>query len=145
MYVYTLVPVHLATDVPALLNPGQGGACCLQGTQQRVRYAVNYYYYHVLYVTKKLLSIEEPNFITEIRSIEERDLLGHALIQEVLNAWEKRVTKVAKTVIGEKTVVCGRSIRWWDEEIQSTTIITTRENTVDQCVMAGMVSQPVPA
>ena len=37
---------------------------------------------------KKALSIEEPNFITEIRSIEERDLHGHALIQEVLNAWE---------------------------------------------------------
>ena len=49
----------------------------------------------LLYVTKKLLTIEEPNFITEIRSIEERDLHGHA--------------KVAKTVIGEKTVVvCGR-------------------------------------
>ena len=71
----------------------------------------------LLYVTKKPLSIEEHNFITEIRSIEERDLHGHALIQEVLNAWEKRVTKVAKTVIREKTVVCWRSTRWWDEEI----------------------------
>ena len=67
---------------------------------------------------KKALSIEEPNFITDIRSIEERDLHGHALIQEVLNAWEKHVTKVAKTVIGEKTVVCGRSTRWCDEEIK---------------------------
>ena len=67
---------------------------------------------------RKALSIEEPNFITEIRSIEERDLHGHALIQEVLNAWDKRVTKVAKTVTGEKTVVCGRSSRWWDEEIK---------------------------
>ena len=67
---------------------------------------------------KKTLSIEEPNFIKEIRSIEERDLHGHALIQEVLNSWGKRVTKVAKTVIGEKTVVCGRSTKWWDEEIK---------------------------
>ena len=75
----------------------------------------------LLYVTKKLqksLSIEEPNFIKEIKSIEERDLHGHALIQEVLNSWGKRVTKVAKTVIGEKTVVCGRSTKWWDEEIK---------------------------
>ena len=63
---------------------------------------------------KKALSIEEPNFIKEIRSIEERDIHGHALIQEVLNSWEKRVTKVAKTVIGEKTVVCGRLTKWWD-------------------------------
>ena len=42
---------------------------------------------------KKALSIEEPNFIKEIRSIEERDLHGHALIQEVFNSWGKRVTK----------------------------------------------------
>ena len=38
---------------------------------------------------KKALSIEESTFITEIRSIEERDLHGHALIQEVLNSWGK--------------------------------------------------------
>ena len=67
---------------------------------------------------KKALSIEEPNFIKEIRSIEESDIHEHALIQEVLNSWEKRVTKVAKSVIGEKTVVCGRSTKWWDEEIK---------------------------
>ena len=72
----------------------------------------------LLYVTKKLLSIEEPNFVKEIRSIEEKDLHGHALIQEVLNSWKKRVTKVAKSVIGEKTVVSGRSTRWWDEKIK---------------------------
>ena len=63
-------------------------------------------------------NIEEPNFINETRSIEERDLHGHALIQEVLNSSEKRVTKIAKTVIGEKKVVCGRSTKWWDEEIK---------------------------
>ena len=51
---------------------------------------------------QKGLSVEEPNFITEIRSIEERDLHGHALIQEVLNAWGKCVKKIALTVIGEK-------------------------------------------
>ena len=67
---------------------------------------------------KKALSIEEPNFIKEIRSIEESDIHGHALIQVVLNSWEKRVTKVARSVIGEKTVVCGRSTKWWDEEIK---------------------------
>ena len=67
---------------------------------------------------KKALSIEEPNFIKEIRSIEESDIHGHALIQEVLNSWEKRVTKVAKSVIGEKTVVCGRSTKWWMKKLK---------------------------
>ena len=30
----------------------------------------------------------------------------------------RRVTTVAKKVIGEKTVVCRRSTRWWDKEIK---------------------------
>ena len=72
----------------------------------------------VIRYKKASLSIEESNFITKIRSIDERDLRGHVLIQEVLNACGKRVTKVAKKVIGEKTIVCGSSSRWWDEEIK---------------------------
>ena len=44
-------------------------------------------------VNFKSLSIEESNFRTEIRSIEERDLHGHSLIQEVLNEWEKHVQR----------------------------------------------------
>ena len=31
---------------------------------------------------------------------------------------KKHVTKLAKTFIGAKTVVCGRSTRWWDKEIK---------------------------
>ena len=69
---------------------------------------------------KKALSMEESNFTTEIRSIEESDLRGHALIHEVCLMHGKNVLQsVAKKVIGEKTVVCGRSTRWWDEEIKS--------------------------
>ena len=44
---------------------------------------------------KKPLSIDESNFTTEIRSIEEGGFHGHALIHEVLSAWEKLVTRVA--------------------------------------------------
>ena len=69
-----------------------------------------------LYITKKL-SIDKSNFTTEIRSIEKRGFHGHALTHEVLSAWEKWVTRVARSVIGEKTVVC-RSASWWDEEIK---------------------------
>ena len=32
--------------------------------------------------------------------------------------WGKRVTKVAKSVIGEKVVVCVRSTSWWGEDIK---------------------------
>ena len=30
----------------------------------------------------------------------------------------KTCYKITKKVIGEKTVVCGRSTRWWDVEIK---------------------------
>ena len=52
---------------------------------------------------QKPLSIDESNFTSEIRSIEKRGFHGHVLFHEVLSAWEKRVTKVTKSVIGEKT------------------------------------------
>ena len=32
--------------------------------------------------------------------------------------WENIVNKVAKSVIGEKMIVCGRAARWWGNEIK---------------------------
>ena len=36
---------------------------------------------------------------------------GHSLISEVLQEWEGIVNRVAKSEIGEKVIVCGRSTR----------------------------------
>ena len=33
--------------------------------------------------------------------------------------WESIVNRVAKNVVGEKAIVCGRAVRWWDDEIKT--------------------------
>ena len=39
---------------------------------------------------------------------------GHDLVSEVLREWESIVNRVAKTVVGDKMIVCGRAARWWN-------------------------------
>ena len=41
---------------------------------------------------------------------------GESLVQEVVHEWEDIVNRVAKSVVGEKTIVCGKSARWWDND-----------------------------
>ena len=42
-----------------------------------------------------------------------------------MSEWEEVVSRVARDVIGKKRIVCGRSVRWWDEEL--------REMVIDRC------------
>ena len=44
----------------------------------------------------------------------ERGMKGHSLVSEVLQEWKGIVNRVAKSVVGEKMVVCGRSAGWWE-------------------------------
>ena len=37
----------------------------------------------------------------------------------VLADWESIVNEVAKAVVGEKLIVCGRAARWWDAEVKA--------------------------
>ena len=39
-------------------------------------------------------------------------------VRKALSEWEKVVSRVARDVIGKKRIVCGRSVRWWDEEMR---------------------------
>ena len=43
---------------------------------------------------------------------------GDPLVQEVVHELEDIVNRVAKSVVGEETIVCGKSARWWDNEIK---------------------------
>lgn len=36
----------------------------------------------------------------------------------VLEEWECIVNRVAKAKVGKKVIVCGRSVRWWDNEVK---------------------------
>ena len=43
---------------------------------------------------------------------------GYDLVNEVIMEWENIVNRVAKGEVGEKMIVCGRTARWWDNEIK---------------------------
>ena len=43
---------------------------------------------------------------------------GNGLVSAVVEEWEQVVKKVARAEVGEKVVVCGRAVRWWDDEIK---------------------------
>ena len=44
---------------------------------------------------------------------------GRELVSEVLEDWESIVNRVTKAEVGEKEVVCGGDVRWWDNEIKA--------------------------
>ena len=44
---------------------------------------------------------------------------GNELVEGVLKEWENIVNRVARDTVGEKVIVCGRSVRWWDDEIKA--------------------------
>ena len=52
-----------------------------------------------------------------IREKINKGLKGHALVGEVLREWESIVNKVRGSW-GEKMIVCGKSVRWWESEVK---------------------------
>ena len=47
-----------------------------------------------------------------------KGLKGQALVGEVLREWECIVNRVVKSEVGEKMIVCGKSVRWWNSEVK---------------------------
>ena len=39
--------------------------------------------------------------------------------------WEKVVDKAASITLGYKLVICGRSVRWWNEELRQLVSVIT--------------------
>ena len=60
---------------------------------------------------QKALQAEVLGF-TECYQKVESGMKGDPLVQDVLHEWEDIVNRVAKSVVLEKTIVCGR---WWDK------------------------------
>ena len=46
-------------------------------------------------------------------------MVGSTLVMNVLADWESIVNEVAKAVVGEKLIVCGRAARWWNAEVKA--------------------------
>ena len=61
---------------------------------------------------QKALQAEVLGFTESASQKVESGMKGEPLAQE----WEDIVNRVAKSVVGEKMIVCSKSSRWWDNE-----------------------------
>ena len=67
---------------------------------------------------KEALKGEVEAFSESIRERVSEGMRGSWLVNAALEQWEQVVKKVASTEVGEKVIVCGRAVRWWDDEIK---------------------------
>ena len=67
---------------------------------------------------QEALKAEVHNFSESIKHKIEMGMKGYDLVKGALDEWESIVNKVAKREIGDKVIMCGRSARWWDNEIK---------------------------
>ena len=65
------------------------------------------------------LQAEVSRFSESIQSKVASGMVGSTLVMNVLADWESIVNEVAKAVVGEKLIVCGRAARWWDAEVKA--------------------------
>ena len=65
------------------------------------------------------LQAEVSRFSESIQSKVASGMVGSTLVMNVLADWESIVNEVAKAVVGDKLIVCGRAARWWDAEVKA--------------------------
>ena len=44
-------------------------------------------------------------------------VVGEELVRRMASKWEKVVDEAVSIALGHKLVICGRSVRWSDEEL----------------------------
>ena len=67
---------------------------------------------------KEALEAEVEAFSESIRERVSEGMRGSGLVKTAVEKWEQVVKKVASAEVGEKVIVCGRAVRWWDDEIK---------------------------
>ena len=67
---------------------------------------------------RKPRSVEVDGFQGRVRQWKTQGLRGSELVKAVVQDWEETVKRVASKEIGEKVIVCGKAVRWWDGEIK---------------------------
>ena len=70
----------------------------------------------MMLLEKSIVKAEVEAFSDGISQMEEGGMRGNELVEGVLKEWE---SIVARDTVGEKVIVCGRSVRWWDDEIKA--------------------------
>ena len=64
------------------------------------------------------MEAEVEAFSESIRERVSEGMRGSGLVKTAVEKWEQVVKKVASAEVGEKVIVCGRAVRWWDDEIK---------------------------
>ena len=64
---------------------------------------------------------------------------GHRLVCNVLQEWEEIVNRVAKSKVGEKVIVCGRSARWWNGECKERIALKRYVHVVIRLLVVRMI------
>ena len=67
---------------------------------------------------KEALKAEVEAFSESIRERVSEGMRESGLVNAAVGKWEQVVKKVASAEVGEKVIVCGRAVRWWDNEIK---------------------------
>ena len=67
------------------------------------------------------LMAEVHGFSESNKSKGERGMKGQELVNEVVMECESIVNRVVKCELGEKMILCGRTVRWWNEQIKDKT------------------------
>ena len=76
---------------------------------------------------QEALESEVDIFVEKLSNYRKSSTSNVKSVRKALSEWEEVVSRVARSrdVIGKKCIVCGYSVRWWDEEL--------REMVIDRC------------
>ena len=61
--------------------------------------------------------IRSPYIFKCLDNVYQERIVEAELVHRMASKWEKVVDKAASLFLGRKLIICGRSAKWWDEEL----------------------------
>ena len=73
---------------------------------------------------QEALESEVDIFVEKLSNYRKSSTSNVKSVRKTLSEWEEVVSRVARSrdVIGKKCIVCGHSVRWWDEKLREMVI-----------------------
>ena len=106
---------------PLLVWMDLGRACKLTKSRRRIIKKWRLDRFEIEDVTanyQRAVEEQVKRFSESIGQKVDEGLKGHALVGKVLREWECMVNRVAKSEVGKKMIVCGKSAWWWESEVK---------------------------
>ena len=67
---------------------------------------------------QEALEDEVKIFVEKLSNYRKSSTSNVESVRKALSEWERAVSRVARDVIGEKRIVCGWFVKWWDQELR---------------------------